>query len=388
MAKPSSRIWSYLAGVLLALALAFGLIGWLFATRQPAPRTDRAALTQRRSALDALATQWIRQHKLARDDQYVYTIDTAHLLIYAARRDNRSLYTMLRDRLVDRVVVDNPQKPFTRHFVAWRYWAGQGNRPLDASGTTEALRLAKGLWLGSKAYDRPDDQALAFDILRGYTRHETSDQGIWFIANYYNLQADHFATNSYTIDYDPDLLHAAAEVTGETPLKRVADRSQKLMEKALAPTGLIRQIIQPELKTLMPSKDGIFSPNNVEQVSNSAAVALASHRTVPQASRELLAFVEPRVGELHALYNASTGQATSKSRAGLETFAPLFRLAAARDHTRLMRPLLKKVMALSEPEKLKTTPKRSRAYNLGQALLAIQRAIQHRSDADDFLTLP
>jgi hypothetical protein len=49
------------------------------------------------------------------------------------------------------VIVDKPDDPFTKGFVLWK--CVPGATP-DASGTTEALRLARALWAGQRRFGR------------------------------------------------------------------------------------------------------------------------------------------------------------------------------------------------------------------------------------------
>jgi hypothetical protein len=381
------RLTTVVGIVLVATALVLGVGGFFLADELNAPRIDREAIDRRQDALHALAVQYVDQHKLARADGYVKTVDAAQLLWYFALADDRDTYMVLRDRVLDKVLVNDAGQSLTRHFVAWRYWPGEQDRPLDASGTTEALRVAKALWVGAKQFDRPADRKLALSIIRGYARHQATFEGIWLIRNYYNLQEDHFATNSYTIDYDPDLVDAAAARTGDTTLQTVANRSAAKIRQALSPAGLIRQIIQPELKTLMPDKDAIFSPNDIEQLSNSAETATCAHRTAPKAGQAVLDFALSRNSYLRQLYNASTGHAVTKDGAGVETFAPLVRLAIQQDRPEAMRVMLERLIETSKPAAIEQTPLKSRAYNLSQALIALQRVQRYRDAQVSIVTI-
>ena len=48
----------------------------------------------------------------------------------------------------------------------------------DASGTTEALRVAAGLWFGGRVFDRQLDTDLAVMFVEGYGRHAFIDQAV------------------------------------------------------------------------------------------------------------------------------------------------------------------------------------------------------------------
>jgi hypothetical protein len=378
---------TWIGAGLVAIALALGLGAWFFGDELTAPDIDPKTVAERQQELHELAARLVKERKLARGDGYVKTVDAAQMLWYFALAKDNDLYTLLRDRLVDKVVVNDPNQKISRHFVAWRYWPGEEDKPLDASGTTEALRLAKALWIGAIQFDRPGDRDLALNIIRGYARHQATFSGIWLIRNYYNLRENHFATNSYTIDYDPDLVAAAADYTDSEKLQKVADRSAKKIDQAIASTGLIRQIIQPELKTLMPDKDAIFSPNNVEQLSNSAETATCAHHTAPQAGQGVLDFSLNRGSYLRQLYNASSGEPITTDGAGAETFAPLVRLAIQQDRPKAMRIMLKRLMDTARPWSIEQTPLKSRAYNLSQALVTLQRVQRYRAEDQSIVTV-
>ena len=81
-------------------------------------------------------------------------------------------------------------------------------------------------------------------ILDGYARHAAEEQGVWMIRNYFNLGTRSFATNSFLVDYAPDLVAEVAAAMGREDLAEVARRSYALIEKAQAPIGLLYDMIQ------------------------------------------------------------------------------------------------------------------------------------------------
>ena len=101
---------------------------------------------------------------LARTDGYVYAVDVALLMIFAAGEGDEAMYGTLRDFALEHLLLDSDDDPYTRGFVAWRY--SEGIAP-DASGTTEALRLAEGLWRGAQAFDIDTDRAIVL-FYRGH----------------------------------------------------------------------------------------------------------------------------------------------------------------------------------------------------------------------------
>ena len=91
--------------------------------------------------LSNMETLWTRRG-MRRPDGYIYAVDVGHLLIHAVQLGNQELYELVRNAAIEHLVRDERDDPYTKGFVGWRVRPG---RPLDASGTTEALRIAKGL---------------------------------------------------------------------------------------------------------------------------------------------------------------------------------------------------------------------------------------------------
>ncbi len=93
------------------------------------------------------------------------------------------------------------------------------------------------------------------------------------------------------LDYAPDFVAEFAEGAQMPALKQVANRSYQLIRKAVAPAGLIYQIAQPGVETILPGLNlQIFSPNDVVQVSSSAIVGNYSAKGLPDISRNVLEF--------------------------------------------------------------------------------------------------
>jgi len=272
-----------------------------------------------------LAKRWTRQKKLARDDRFVYTVDLAQLMICFAQAGERESYEILRERLIATVVRNDPHEPYTQGMVAWRYIEGQ---PLDASGTTEALRLARALWLGSQTFNRPKDADVAAMILAGYARHEITDQGVWIIRNYFGFVTHSFASNSFLVDYDPDFIAAIAEARADAQLAKLARLSYGAIKMAVAPSGLLYDLLQPELKTLYPELDVVaMSPNDIVQFSNCTTVATTIARGLPDAARRILVFALDRLEDLRIFYYGKTGEPVNGRSAGLFELSALVRLA-------------------------------------------------------------
>jgi len=296
---------------------------------QPAQPADLDLLLPRftsiRQRLHGRARALTDVRKLVRPNGYIYTIDIAQLLIYFAQAGELDAYSALREHAEKNLVYGDPKHPFLKGFVPWRW--KQGESP-DASGTTEALRLARGLWLGAKAFNRPADADLAVTILEGYSRHGTIDQGIWIIRNYYGFATHSFASNSFLVDYDPDFVDEVAAERNDKALAKLAADSYGVIKLAVAPCGLLYDIIQPEVATLYPELNlAAFSPNDVIQLSNCCTAAIAVAHGRPEIARKVLAVALNRLDDLRAYYLGRTGQPYNSKIASVNDYSILARLA-------------------------------------------------------------
>jgi hypothetical protein len=250
----------------------------------------------------------VSEGKLARsadkkEDEFTYAVDVGQLLCYFAIIGDKDPYLALRHYAARELVVDIKEDPFTKGFVLWR--TQPGAKP-DASGTTEALRIAKGLWIGAKTFDRPDDRTLAMAIVDGYGRHQNVDQGLWLIRNYFHFYSRAFASNSFIIDYDPDFLREVAEDYKDEKsdggqryrdLSSLADHSYDVLRASVAPCGLIYDLLQPELKTMYYGLDvAYFSPNDIIQLNNACATAATVARGDSAVADDVIGFIADRLG--------------------------------------------------------------------------------------------
>jgi hypothetical protein len=310
--------------LLAALFLSLALV----ACRSPSPWEPEDA-RRTKEELRQLVRERVFAGKLERADGFAYAVDISLLMIFAALERDLELYESLERFASARLVLDSSDDPYTRGFVVWRV---REEVPPDASGTTEALRLAEAYWRASLAFDRPQDRERALTILEGYGRHQAEDQGIWIIRNYFNLGTRSFATNSFLVDYAPDFLTEVAESTGDVELRALAEKSYALIERAQSKSGLLYDIVQPEVKTLLDDERmAIFSPNDAIQVSNSATVASWSVKGRPGVARRVLDFCLSRMPDLKGTYYGRTGEVARDKRPGIEAWASLVRLSIALD---------------------------------------------------------
>lgn len=270
---------------------------------------------------------WLQTEPWVRSDGYGYAVELGQLLDYAARSGERALYLRLRNVLVRDYLIEQPCDVTTRGMVAWRWRPGQ---PVEASGTTEALRVAQGLWDGGRAFGEVEDLSLALRILRGYLRHQCRQDGVWFVRNYFNLGTRTFATNSFLIDHDADLLQEVGSALRDRELLDAAQKTYGLVRQAVTPAGLLYEVVQPEVATLLDARLRVFSPNDEVRLANAATVAERSLHAAPEIGRQLLQFARSRRGELRSYYLGKSGEGTG-GPAELVAYAALLRLAARLD---------------------------------------------------------
>jgi hypothetical protein len=306
-----------------ALLLGGGLA--LAGVERPAPAEAPAVADPARAlaAIDDRLDGLIDADDLLRRDGCLYAVDVGLLILGEALGGDRSRYQRLTDLARRELVVEKPAG-LDLPAVVWRRRPGQAP---DASGTTEALALAEALLVGAARFARPADAALAGRLLQGYVAHAAVDNGTWIVRNYYNFGTRTFATNSFLVDYGPDLLvYAAARWPDDKRLRPTAERSVALVRAAQRPNGLIDAIVQPELKTLFSFV--IHSPNDVVELEHTVLVAHAAAAVAPEVGRRVLDFVRPRLADLRTTYVGTSGVPHGPRKATAGTFAALARLAA------------------------------------------------------------
>ncbi|MDZ4872005.1 MAG: hypothetical protein CLLPBCKN_001393 [Chroococcidiopsis cubana SAG 39.79] len=334
---------------------------------------DRQVLQQLEGRLYQQLQVLMAKAQGARPDGYVYTVDLSQILYYAAGKKDSRLYLPLRDFATRNLIIDKKSDPYTKGFVLWRYRDGA---PADASGTTEALRLAESLWLGSQTLGDETDRQLAMSILQGYTRHAQIDHDKWLIRNYFNLQTRAFANNSFLVGYDPDLLKIVAQVTGDRELKSVAQKSYATIREAATPSGLLYDIIQPEVLTLVPELKqlAIFSPNDVVKLANTCTVAERAVEEAPEVGQRVIRFALARMPNLNTYYYGRNGEPVIPQKAEIPTYACLVRLSAKLKEEKAMYAFLNPFV--NHVEFMAQNINQFSLYTVGEALLALQSVSQ------------
>ena len=295
----------------------------------PGPEATREALI----ALHQDVRARVLAGDLARADGFAYAVDVGELLRVAARLGDREMYAALRDFAVRRLIVDEPDDPFTRGFVLWRRPPApvDDEDAPDASGTTEGLRVSEGLWEGADALGDARDRELALTVLDGYARHASEAAGLLLVRNYFNFGSRDFATNSFLVDYAPDYLARAARETGRQDLADLAARSYEVVRAARSPAGLIYDVFQPEMATLYDDRRTLlYSPNDIVQTSNAAAIAATALEGAPEVASRILRFCRERMPGLKLAYYGRTGEPARRKRPGIEIWGTLTEMSVRR----------------------------------------------------------
>lgn len=334
---------------------------------------DRAVLQNLDSRLYQQLQNSIATNQGARKDGYVYTVDLSQILAYAAQKKDLRLYLPLRDFAIRNLIIDKPSDPYTKGFVLWRYQQGF---PPDASGTTEALRLAESLWLGSQVFGDSRDRDRAMLVIQGYARHQQIDHNVWLIRNYFNLQTRAFANNSFLVGYDPDLTQDMALATGDRNLQVLTQKSYAIIRQAVTPSGLLYDIIQPEVLTLVPDLKhlAIFSPNDVVKLANTCTVAERATAGAPEIGQKVIHFAMQRLPKLSTYYYGRTGEPVIQQKAEVPTYACLVRLAVKLGDRKALNVFLDPFVTHAEAVTQNT--EEFSIYTVIEALLALQSVLE------------
>lgn len=310
---------------LLALALA--------ATAGDAPRaTVDVSKRYREQAqkYDAETRRLLRTSGAARRDGFLYGMDVAPLLAYAAERGDAELYKALLPH-AQRLVLRADSGTFTEGFVLWRHKIGV--KP-EVSGATEAGWMARALWTGAAAFNRPEDRTLALKVLDGYARHAFEQNHVWFVRKYYAFGASAFANLSVLGNYQPDFLADAERGAAARSWRGMAERSYALLDRAVAPSRLLYPLVVPEIGATWPGQGvDVFAPNGMVSLEDSCDAAEAAVRGKAKLAQGVLKFAGARghrnaFGRLHAYYDANDGDPRGEQSLSTTGYACLGRLAA------------------------------------------------------------
>lgn len=346
---------------------------------QPRLRVFRDRLHDKARGWIMAGVESITRPAEKKEDSFVYTVDVAQLMEHFAAMADIEPYLKLRDFAVKHLIINKLDDPYTRGFVLWK--CVPDTTP-DASGTTEALRVAKALWAGGNQFNRPEDKETAVMILGGYLRHANTDQGIWLIRNYFGFGTRSFANNTFVIDYDADFIRTVADASkGDASrydwLSKLADNSYTLMRRTKAPTGLLYDLVQPELKTMYWGLDvTAFSPNDVIQTNNACTTAATIAVGAPEMARSLLSFLVGKFqanNKLHQYYYGRTGEAVNNWGLGSAETASVVRLAALLGDRVAVATFIQ--TGLVYWESVSTSADASQAWGVSELLMGLRAAI-------------
>jgi hypothetical protein len=322
-----------LASALLAALLAG-------ACAAPGPGVADKDVHAAAQALDATMRRALESDGVARGDGYLYGLDVAWLLLYAARAGDRALYDSLRP-YADRLIVRDGDA-YTRGFVLWRQRPGV---PFEVAGAGEGAAMARALLTGAARFGYARDRDLAQQVLEGYGRLAVDKGMTWTVRRYFNFASRAYSDSSFLSGYAPDLLADAGSLLPASAWPTPVDRSYATIERATADNGLLRPVILPEVNETWPDlTQRAFAPNNVAPLEDSCMAAEAAVRGRPQIARNLLAFALDSdhanfLGRLFAYFDIVTGEPVGDALLTPNGYACLVRVAVAVEDRRAIAAL-------------------------------------------------
>lgn len=293
----------------------------------PAPKDVHAAA----QALDTTMRRTLDADGVARNDGYLYGLDVAWLLLYAARAGDRALYDGLRP-YADRLIVREAGDAYTRGFVLWRQRPGVA---YEIAGAGESVAMARALLAGSSRFGYARDKELAQLVLEAYGKLALERGMTWTVRRYYNFATRSYSDTSFVSGYAPDLLAEAKGLLPEAGWPAPVERSYATIELASAKNGLLRPMILPEVnETWADLTQRTFAPNNVAPLEESCLAAEGAVRGRPQVARKLLSFaLDPDhsnfLGRLYAYFDVASGEPIGDTLLTPTGYACFVRLAAA-----------------------------------------------------------
>jgi hypothetical protein len=258
----------------------------------PQKNTDPALTKQEDTILAAVEQEMQKRGGLPiRPDGWAYAVDVGNLMVYASERGKIDLFEQLSGLVKKYYLVTDSNDPNALYTVAWR---AAPDHPREASGTTETLRMVEAYWNAGERWNNDYYRRLAYAMARAYEKHQYSDQygENWFIRNYYNYGTKEYATNTFLVDYAPDVLRRVADGMHDPDLRAVADKSAQFVEQAQVDFGFFHEMYQPEISTLYANVK-YFSPNGIIQIIDSHEAALGIAQIyAPDAARRTYAFAK------------------------------------------------------------------------------------------------
>jgi hypothetical protein len=313
------------AAVLLAVLLASGCAGSV--TRGAGAKDMRDAAR----ALDVTMRRIVDSDGVARNDGYLYGLDVAWLLRYAAEAGDRALYDRLRP-YADRVIVTQSGDAYARGFVLWRQRPGADP---EIAGSLESVAMARALLAGAARFGYARDRDVAQLVLEAYGKLAFEKGLTWSVRRHFNFATRSYSDVSFLSSYAPDFLADAGPLLPAAAWPTPVERSYAAIEQATTQHGLLRPVILPELnETWADLTARSFAPNNVAPLEDSCLAAEAAVRGRPQIARKVLAFALDSdhanfLGRLFAYFDVTTGEPANEALLTPTGYACLVRLAVA-----------------------------------------------------------
>jgi hypothetical protein len=302
------------------------------AAKARAPRVARrwepsSGFRKRARSLDEAITQWTGQNGLVTPDGSAYAADVVPVLLYAARTRDAQLYDMAR-KGADRLILMEKSDPYTQGFVVTRR---KGNAAPETVGATETLQMARALWEGADALNRPADRELALKVLAGYSKFAYEMNGIWLVRKQFDVATRSFSGSSLLSNYDGDFIELVSRKAPRAVPGDFARRSYAVVAQSVSPSGLLYPLVQPEIGATYPGLDvDVYAPNGIVALEESCRGAVSAAKGQPEVARGVLEFARTRAGEpdeLYAYFGAEDGKRTADEHLSDAGYACLATLA-------------------------------------------------------------
>jgi hypothetical protein len=280
-------------------------------------------------SLDEAMTQFVAKNGLVRPDGSAYAADVVPVLLYAARTRDAELYA-LAYKGAQRLILQEKSDPYTQGFVLTRR-VGMGGP--DTAGATDTLQMARALWEGAEALNRPADRELALQVLEGYSKFAYEMNGVWLVRKQFDFATRSFAGSSMLSNYDGDFLEMVSRRAPKAVAGDLPRRTYALLKNAVTPSGLLYPLVQPEIGATYPGLAvDVYAPNGIVALEESCRGAVGATRGQPEVARGVLEFARTRAGKpdkMYAYFGAEDGNRSADEQLSDSGYACLASLALA-----------------------------------------------------------
>lgn len=282
-------------------------------------------------SLDEAMTKFVAQNGLVRPDGSAYAADVVPVLLYAARTRDAELYA-LAYKGAQRLILQEKSDPYTQGFVLTRR-VGNGNGGAETAGATETLQMARALWEGADALNRPADRELALQVLEGYAKFAYEMNGVWLVRKQFDFATRSFAGSSMLSNYDGDFLETVSRKAPKAVPGDITRRTYALLKNSVTPSGLLYPLVQPEIGATYPGLTvDVYAPNGIVALEESCRGAVGATRGQPEVARGVLEFARTRAGKpdkMYAYFGAEDGARSADEPLSDSGYACLASLALA-----------------------------------------------------------